>query len=186
MNKIANKKEPIIFLGSSRSDGDTRKAIEQVFNGKQSVLYDLNDYNISYFDYQYNNQDDDFINLAKQMMEHETIVLATPVYWYTMSAVMKTFIDRWSDLLTIRKDLGRKLRGKNLFIISTYAVNSSDVFEDIFSLTAEYLGMNYLGCFYYRQNSNVIDASETKLEIECAQNILFDHNVEKLEVNYAW
>jgi hypothetical protein len=63
---------------------------------------------------------------------------------------MKTFIDRWSDLLTIRKDLGRSLAGKTLYLItSLYAAKFPSCFEDLFRLTSEYMSMHYGGCYYY-------------------------------------
>lgn len=37
-----------------------------------------------------------------------------------MSALMKTFIDRWSDLLNIRKDIGRRLTNKELYVITSF------------------------------------------------------------------
>ena len=81
-------------------------------------LIDLNDFDISYYDYDHKNRQDDFLPLMKKLIErYKTLVFATPVYWYTMSAVMKTFFDRISDLLTIEKDLGRQLRGKNMVLI---------------------------------------------------------------------
>jgi len=63
-----------------------------------------------------------------------------------MSAQMKTFLDRFSDLLKLRKDLGRKLRGINMKVICC----SSDEeeypeFWKPFQRSSEYLGMNYLG-----------------------------------------
>lgn len=99
---------PIIILGSSRSDGDTLQAIKAVTKERTVPIIDLKNLNISPYDYAYENKHDDFITLAEKMVQHNPIVLATPVYWYTMSALMKTFIDRWSDLLDIRKDLGRR------------------------------------------------------------------------------
>jgi hypothetical protein len=62
---------------------------------------------------------------------------------------MKIFIDRFSDLLTIEKDLGRLLRDKSAYLIS----NGSDsdcpqCFEDQFKLTCKYLGMYYGGLHY--------------------------------------
>lgn len=39
-------------------------------------------------------QQDDAAELVEKMIEADVIVLATPVYFYTMSAQMKTFIDR--------------------------------------------------------------------------------------------
>lgn len=62
-----------------------------------------------------NSRNDDYLNLMKQILDkYETLILATPVYWYSMSGIMKVFFDRLTDLLTIEKELGRKLRGKKI------------------------------------------------------------------------
>ena len=112
----SNKK--VIILGSARSHGDTRKIVD--FNRQEFPmdLVDLNHKNISYYDYRHQNQNDDYLPLMESLISYSTIILATPVYWYTMSAPMKTFFDRLSDLVTIRKDLGRALTGKALASIS--------------------------------------------------------------------
>lgn len=39
-------------------------------------------------------QQDDMKNLLEKMLDADVIVLATPVYFYTMNAQLKTFIDR--------------------------------------------------------------------------------------------
>jgi multimeric flavodoxin WrbA len=52
------------------------------------------------------------------MIEHDAIVFATPVYWYAMSGLMKVLFDRFTDLVTVRKDLGRRLRGRRVFLIA--------------------------------------------------------------------
>ncbi len=44
--------------------------------------------------------------------KYDVLIFATPVYWYSMSGIMKVFFDRITDLLTIKKDIGRKLKGK--------------------------------------------------------------------------
>ena len=62
---------------------------------------------------------------------------------------MKTFLDRLSDLLTIEKDFGRQFRGKNMAVICCNSdENFSRSFELPFASTADYMGMNYLGCLY--------------------------------------
>jgi multimeric flavodoxin WrbA len=61
--------------------------------------------------------DDDFLGLIEQAVEQPLWVIATPLYWYTMSAQAKTFLDRFSDLLDARKDLGHRLRGIRLAIL---------------------------------------------------------------------
>lgn len=137
----------IIILGSSRSQGDTRKAVDFIIENRGHALVDLNEHAISYYDYDHENAADDFLPLMENIIEkYDRIIFATPVYWYTMSAVMKTFLDRISDLLTIRKELGRKLRGKSMGLISVSGDDDLDYdFEMPFRLSAEYLGMTYIG-----------------------------------------
>ena len=62
-----------------------------------------------------------------------------------------------SDLLTIEKDWGRKLRGKSLAVISnTEDDHTESWFEAPFLLSAEYLGMKYLGHVHAPHDSNGI------------------------------
>jgi multimeric flavodoxin WrbA len=62
-----------------------------------------------------------------------------------MSALLKTFFDRITDLLKIEKDIGRKLRGKNMAVItSSNGGTLGDSFWLVFKESAEYLGMNYI------------------------------------------
>lgn len=155
---IAHREEirkPIIIFGSSRSDGDTLQAIKTVIRDQPIPIVDLRDLNIAYYDYNYANAKDDFIPLAEKMVCHNPIVLATPVYWYTMSATMKTFIDRWSDLLDIRKDIGRRLTNKELYVITSYGTDMPRGFEDAFSQTCDYLDMQYKGCYYFYSGDGV-------------------------------
>ena len=71
---------------------------------------DLQSLQFTDYDYQSRNSDDDFLPTVKNIVNtYEHIILATPVYWYTMSAIMKRFLDRISDCLRTEKDTGRKL-----------------------------------------------------------------------------
>ncbi|MEM1124588.1 MAG: NAD(P)H-dependent oxidoreductase [Bacteroidota bacterium] len=137
----------LIIMGSSRSDGNTRKIVDAIIKKTGADLINLNDYEISYFDYQNQNKSDDFIKIATKMMEYEHLIFATPIYWYAMSAQLKTFFDRLTDLLTIRKALGRQLRNnKKMYAV---ACSSDQVeyegFFMPFEKTAAYLGMGYGG-----------------------------------------
>ena len=141
-----NKSNFIIIQGSSNSNGNTRKVVEYLLTQKEGQFVDLNTKQISYFDYEHKNVEDDFLKVITEVLEHEIIIFATPIYWYTMSATMKTFIDRISDLLKIRKDLGRQLRGKKMMVIACSSDHTEyPSFWEPFKLTAEYLGMDYLG-----------------------------------------
>ena len=107
-------------------------------------IIDLNDYSFSYYDYENKNRADDFLKIAKQLTPYNHLIFATPIYWYSMSAIMKTFFDRLTDLITIEKEMGRSLKGKT---ISSIACSSDqeeyEGFEMPFVNTAEYLEMHF-------------------------------------------
>ena len=159
----------IIILGSSRSKGDTRAIVDKLIVKTKWDLIDLNNYNFSYYDYEHKNRGDDFLGLIKDLIEkYETFIFATPVYWYAMSGIMKVFIDRFSDLLTIEKELGRRLRGINMAALSSSGGNNlGDTFWLPFRETASYLGMNYLTDMHTlpeEDSSMRIDAFINKIE----------------------
>jgi NAD(P)H-dependent FMN reductase len=137
----------IIILGSARSEGNTRTVVEYLQEKSGFDLLDLKTKNIGHFDYEFKNRQDDFIPLMQELVErYDTIVFATPVYWYSMSGHMKVFFDRLTDCLKTDKETGRKLRGKNMAMLScSNADDLNEGFEIPFQLTARYLGMNYLG-----------------------------------------
>ncbi len=152
----------VIISGSSRNDGDTKTLTSELIKKSNWDLIDLNDYNFGYYDYEYQNRNDDYIKLMRKIIaKYDTLIFATPVYWYSMSGIMKVFFDRITDLLDIEKDLGRKLRGKNMAAIScSIGNNLGDVFWLPFSETANYLGMEYLG------NLHTIAGKKNELELE--------------------
>lgn len=137
----------VIIFGSSRTDGDTAQMVDELIKHSKWDCVDLNNYDISYYDYQHKNRNDDYLTLMKDLVNrYDTLIFATPVYWYSMSGIMKVFFDRITDLLEIEKSLGQKLRGKKMGAIScSNGNNLGDVFWLPFLETAKYLGMRYLG-----------------------------------------
>lgn len=148
----------VIIQGSSRSKGDTNTIINYLNTENKFDIIDLKTKYIGHFDYDFNNIDDDFIDLMTVIIEkYDTIVFATPIYWYSMSGILKVFFDRISDLLKTNKELGRKLRGKNMAMISCNNSSSSvNGFSIPFSESANYLGMNYLGDIHAWVESGII------------------------------
>ncbi len=155
-------------MGSARSNGNTRLVVDHLAQEKNIPIIDLNDYTIGYFDYTHENQTDDFLPLMERLIaEYDTFIFATPVYWYSMSAQMKTFFDRISDLLKIRKPLGRQLRGKTMASISCSGHDDLvEGFEMPFRESADYLGMKYLGHLhtYVEEEGILVNTIKSKLE----------------------
>ena len=157
----------ILIQGSSRSKGNTNKIVSLLMNELEFDLIDLSLKNIGYFDYEFKNQKDDFLSIIKIIAdEYELIVFATPVYWYSMSGMMKTFFDRLSDCLRIEKETGRKLRGKNMAVISCGSDKiETEGFFIPFKKSAEYLGMTYIGNVHtWIEDELVSNEVETRIQ----------------------
>lgn len=172
---MIKKTVPLVIFASSRGDGNTRKALETVQEKRIFELVDLAKLNIGYFDYEHANEQDDFLPLAEKMQEHEVIILVTPVYWYSMSALMKTFIDRWSDLLTIRKDLGRGLKGKWVYVISSYGTSFPIGFDAPFRLTCNYMDIHFGGSLHYYSGRDPLLQEQNKRNIRSFQHLIDSH-----------
>ena len=145
-----------VIIGTSKADGNTRQLVDAFVKQTDSNVFDLAMCNISFFDYLHENKSDDFLPLIREVISYDHIVFATPVYWYSMSAQLKVFFDRLSDLLTIEKGLGRDLKGKSISILSTgFDVNCPECFIQPFEMTANYLGLNFKGCEYVSVQSEI-------------------------------
>lgn len=140
-------KKGVIIQGSSRSIGNTKLIASLLQENTGFDIIDLKSKNISEYNYDFKNREDDFIPLiADVTTKYNTIIFATPVYWYSMSGIMKIFLDRFTDCLKYEKEIGRRLRGKTMAAISCGSdENEVEGFFVPFSRTAEYLGMEYLG-----------------------------------------
>lgn len=79
--------------------------------GHRVEMLNINDYNIGYFDKpeyvrgEEDNTDDDAMAIIDKMKNADVLVLASPVYFYSMTAQMKALIDRTYNH---EKDLGEK------------------------------------------------------------------------------
>lgn len=163
----------IIIQGSSRADGNTARVSAFLSEINAAGIIHLSELEIAEFSYDGPTKDD-FEDIIEQIIKQDAFILATPVYWYTMSGRMKTFIDRISDLLKWNKDLGRKLRGKKMYVIS--CSGSNDVpseFKYPFVMSADYLGMefkSYLHTYFEegeiceQSKRDLIDFTSTKID----------------------
>lgn len=136
----------LILFASARDHGNTRKIADLVKERSGADFLNINELEISAYDYQHRNRHDAFIPAFEKIVNYQQLIFITPVYWYSMAGPMKIFFDRMTDLLTIRKDLGRKLAGKGMAAIC--CSSDEEVYPGFFmpfARTADYLDMNYLG-----------------------------------------
>jgi multimeric flavodoxin WrbA len=93
---------------------------------------------------------DDMQKIYPLLEKADAIVIASPVYWFTLSAQTKLCIDRWYAL---ESGQGNALRGKQIGIVLTYGdtdlytsggINAIHTFESMFRyIGAEIVGMVY-------------------------------------------
>ena len=160
-------------MGSARGDGNTRKVAERFGQHLPSDLIDLQALDFGAYDYHFANKEDDFLPMIRRVIaDYDRIILLTPVYWYTMSTTMKKFLDRISDLLGPHKDLGRQLRGKSMGLISCGSdSDSAPHFSEPFEMSADYLGMSYLGHAHAWVESNMIPPVAEAALVTWAQSL---------------
>ncbi|MEJ2113278.1 MAG: NAD(P)H-dependent oxidoreductase [Flavobacteriaceae bacterium] len=136
----------IIVQGSARSNGNTNTVVKYFQRKFNSDFIDLKDKNIAHYNYDHHYENDNFIEIIETILKYDLIIFATPVYWYSMSGIMKTFFDRITDCLKTHKELGRALKGKFMAAISCgYKPMDTESFFIPFKNCAQYLGMVYLG-----------------------------------------
>lgn len=165
---------PLVILGSARPDGETRRAIDIAFPPGTAELVVLPDFVIGGYDYAHGNAGDGFDAIAARMAGADKIVFATPVYWYAMSAPLKIFFDRLTDMTENLKALGKSLAGKPVWMIATGVEDVlPEGFEVPFARTADYFGMSYRGSAYLYTGTDTVRRCETeKALIQFGQTIV--------------
>lgn len=124
----------MVISSSPRRNGNSDMLCDQFIAGANEAGLNtekifLKDFNINYctgcgtcFKGGKCTQKDDMALLLKKMIDADIIVMATPVYFYTMCAQMKTFIDRCCTRYT-------EISNKEFYFIVTAAVNSKPAME---------------------------------------------------------
>jgi len=158
------KKKIMIVLGSPRKKGNSAKLAELVAKGAKEggarvETFYLNGMKIkpcqACMKCQKDNGSgcgipDDMQKLYPKMEEADVLVIASPVYWFNLSAQTKTFIDRWFAVGVEGKNI---FKGKRLALLMSYgdmdpfgsgAVNAIRSFQD----TCRYLGAEVAGMLY--------------------------------------
>jgi multimeric flavodoxin WrbA len=114
---------------------------------------------------------DEMQTLYPMIRQSDAIVYASPVYWFTVSAQMKLFMDRCYALGGSEEGVkGHGLAGKRIGVVLTYggddpfdsgAINAIRMFQDAFDyVPAQIVGFVY-GCASevgeIQQDRNVMD-----------------------------
>lgn len=172
IENVSNQKLKIkscIISASSNPDSHCAKLATELLPHAKHI--DITKKNIGFFNYKNENANDDFKDVITDMLEHDLIVLASPVYWYTISGQMKVFLDRWTDILMFYKEIRPKFKMKYFALISTYSGNQGFT-EETVKLTGEYMGMHYLGGLLVSSTELKQDESIIKEKIDAFRETL--------------
>lgn len=138
----------IVLFSSARRDGNTGSLLDDLAARVELDIVDLATQDIAAYDYEHSHRGDDFEPLMQRVLDHDGIIFAAPVYWYSVPAPMKAFLDRVTDYLDLPDllDQGRRLRGKTGYVLCTsLSEEASPIFLELFRQTFAYLGMTFGG-----------------------------------------
>jgi len=158
-----SSKHVLILKGSPRKKGNSSILADQVADGARSAGAEVESFDLHNMDIrpcdacdacQGTDADciieDDMQILYPKLRSADAIVVASPIYWFTMSAQTKLCIDRWYALEDPR---GNALAGKQIGIVLIYgdtdpftsgAINAIRAFQDMF----RYVKANIAGIVY--------------------------------------
>ena len=152
----------LVFKGSPRENGNSSSLAEKAAEGAKAAGAEVESISLHRMDIRPCDACDichetgvcvlmdDMQVLYPKLQKADAILIASPIYWFTLSAQTKLFIDRWYAL---ESSQGNALRGKQFGIILTYgdtdpyssgAINAIRTFQDIF----RYIEGNIAGIVY--------------------------------------
>ena len=134
--------EKILFINSSPNrDANTYRIGEELLKDKEHEVLQMADYRISQYGQVF--EDDEMKDVLKEMDKYDILVIGSPVYWYTVGGMLKTFIDRLYMLPE-----AEALRGKKLYLFAQGSLPSQDTVKSIEFLASRLsylMGMELMG-----------------------------------------
>ena len=151
-----------VFKGSPREHGNSSTLAEKAAEGAKAAGAEVESFTLHNMDIRPCDACDtcqetgvcvlmdDMQILYPKLRKADAILIASPIYWFTMSAQTKVFIDRWYAL---ESPQGNALKGKQFGILLTYgdtdpyssgAINAIRTFQDML----RYIGGNITGIVY--------------------------------------
>ena len=142
-------KKTLLLYSSARRYGNTFQFVDTLNQMYSCQVCYLDNLDIAQYDYQFNNQHDDFIGLIDLMLTVDIIVLASPVYWYSLTPRLRCFFDRFTDLTELPhlKYKGKQLRSKQFWLLATSVHDEPpESFISPVKNTLAHLGWQFCDC----------------------------------------
>ncbi len=170
-----------VIYGSTRQNGNTEKLASYVISGLEVDEIFLRDFHIQPIDDRRHAEggfldvDDDYNELIERMMQHDTILFATPIYWYSMSGTMKNFFDRWSHTMRDEKfpDFKQLLGTKKAYVVAVGGDNpylKGLPLIQQFNYIFEFMGISF-GGYVLGKASRPGDIQEDAFALKAAEEL---------------
>ena len=145
----------LVIFSSANPKGNTARLIEHLTSHIDLEIINLDSYKISPYRYDNQYEPDDFYSIFERILDSDNLIFASPTYWYTVTAPMKVFFDRMTEL-TDKKELkpkARALASKRTFILTTSARHQiCPIFETFFVEICKYFKMEYVSSLHAKQD----------------------------------
>jgi putative NADPH-quinone reductase len=157
---ILMKRHFLFILGSARHDGNTealaRRAARSLPETVEQTWIHLLDHQLPLFEdirhdptRKYSVNSDAERTVLEATLTATDIVIASPVYWYSVSASVKLYFDHWSGWVRLDGvDFKARMAGKTLWSISALSDedwSGAQPLIDMMKLGAEYMDMKWGG-----------------------------------------
>lgn len=116
----------LVLNGSSRENGNTESLTRAILKDLPHTHIHLREKEILPIEDKRHTEegfqpvDDDFHEVIREVLSHDLIIFATPLYWYGMSGSMKNFVDRWSQALRdSRYRFKEEMAQKSAYVVIT-------------------------------------------------------------------
>jgi len=154
----------LAILGSAPGDVRMASLVRRLTAGLACEVVDLGAVSIAPFSPAQNYRPDSFLDLIARMAEAPVTVFATPVYWFSYSAVMKGFIDRFTDLQLTHRQLGGRLRGREFALLASGSEAELEPALNLaFSRFCDSIGARCIALVYAQADGPFADADAAML-----------------------
>ncbi len=153
-------RELLFILGSARSDGNTellaRHAARSLPSDARTNWVRLIDHALPSFEdirhhetrrYKINSETEQ--KLLDATLSSTDLVIASPVYWYNLSAATKLYIDHWSAWMRLEGvEFRSRMAGKTLWSVTSLSdedTSGAQPLVDCLRMTADYMNMRWGG-----------------------------------------
>lgn len=143
-----------LFINSSKNkNGVTLDLGKTALQGIESNQLHLVDYSIKQIDQEHDNRIDQFKKVFAQFKEADVILIGTPVYWSCMTGYLKTFIDRFTDVID------ENIEGKEVYLIiqGTAPEDAVPFIEHVIKHLCRRFDMKYKGLLQNKEDAKQLN-----------------------------